>query len=76
MSKVYALSGLRAAYLCANPKNIRTLKKITPPWVISLPAQIASTYALKEEDYYRRKYKENDVLRENLKLELNKIGID
>ena len=38
MSKVYALSGLRAAYLCANPNNIRPLKRITPPWVISLPA--------------------------------------
>jgi len=76
MSKVYALSGLRAAYLCANPKNIRTLKRITPPWIISLPAQIASTYALKEEDYYRRKYKETHTYRENLKLELNKIGID
>ena len=75
MSKVYALSGLRSAYLCSNPKNIRPLKKITPPWVISLPAQIASTYALKEEVYYLKRYQETHILRESLKLELYKLGI-
>ncbi len=76
MSKVYALSGLRAAYLCANPKNIKPLKQITPPWVISLPAQIASIYALKQEDYYLKKYQETKVLRDKLELELKQIGID
>ena len=75
-SKVYALSGLRAAYLCSNPKNIRPLKRITPPWVISLPAQIAATYALKQEDYYIKKYQETHELRDKLKLQLKLIGID
>ena len=76
MSKVYALSGVRTAYICANQIHIRELKKITPPWVISLPAQIASIYALKEEDYYFKKYKETHILRDNLISELCKIGID
>ena len=76
MSKVYALSGLRAAYLCANPKNIRPLKRITPPWVISLPAQIAAKYALKQEDYYIKKYQETHELRDKLELQLKQIGID
>ena len=76
MSKVYALSGLRAAYLCANPNNIRPLKRITPPWAISLPAQIAATYALKQEDYYIKKYQETHELRDKLKLQLKQIGID
>ena len=76
MSKVYALSGLRTAYICANPKNIKPLKKITPPWVVSLPAQIASTYALKEEDYYNQKYQETNILRENIISELRRIGIN
>jgi len=76
MSKVYALSGLRAAYLCANPNNIRPLKRITPPWVISLPAQIAATYALKQEDYYIKKYQETHELRDKLELQLKQIGID
>ena len=75
MSKVYALSGLRAAYLCANPNNIRPLKRITPPWVISLPAQIAATYALKQEDYYIKKYQETHELRDKLELQLKQIGI-
>ena len=76
MSKVYALSGLRAAYLCANPNNIRPLKQITPPWVISLPAQIAATYAIKQEDYYIKKYQETHELRDKLELQLKQIGID
>ena len=76
MSKVYALSGLRAAYLCANPNNIKPLKRITPPWVISLPAQIAATYALKQEDYYIKKYQETHELRDKLELQLKQIGID
>ena len=76
MSKVYALSGLRAAYLCANPNNIRPLKQITPPWVISLPAQIAATYALKQENYYIKKYQETHELRDKLELQLKQIGID
>ena len=76
MSKVYALSGLRAAYICANPRNIRPLKQITPPWVISLPAQIAATYALKQEDYYLKKYQETHELRDKLELQLKQIGID
>ena len=76
MSKVYALSGLRAAYLCANPNNIMPLKRITPPWVISLPAQIAATTALKQEDYYIKKYQETHELRDKLELQLKQIGID
>jgi len=76
MSKVYALSGLRAAYLCANRNNIWPLKRITPPWVISLPAQIAATYALKQEDYYIKKYQETHELRDKLELQLKQIGID
>ena len=76
MSKVYALSGLRAAYLCANPNNIRPLKRITPPWVISLPAQIAATSALKQGDYYIKKYQETHELRDKLELQLKQIGIN
>src|SRR5205814_10473124 len=40
MSKVYALSGLRAAYLCGPAAEIRQLRAITPPWAVSLPAQV------------------------------------
>src|SRR5207249_1973671 len=35
MSKVYALSGARAAYLCAPAERARGLRRITPPWAVS-----------------------------------------
>ena len=37
MSKVYALSGMRVAYLCGGPRAIAALRAITPPWVVGLP---------------------------------------
>jgi histidinol-phosphate/aromatic aminotransferase/cobyric acid decarboxylase-like protein/N-acyl-L-homoserine lactone synthetase len=75
MSKVYALSGVRAAYLCCSPHLIETLKTLTPPWAVSLPAQAAAIMALKDEPYYRMKYAETHTLRSSLKQELFKIGI-
>jgi histidinol-phosphate/aromatic aminotransferase/cobyric acid decarboxylase-like protein len=38
MSKVYALSGARAAYMCASSRIIEDLKAMVPPWAVSLPA--------------------------------------
>jgi histidinol-phosphate/aromatic aminotransferase/cobyric acid decarboxylase-like protein len=75
MSKVYALSGLRAAYLCASPHQLEELKVITPPWSVSLPAQIAATYALHANDYYAMRYRETKELREKLVQELSAMGI-
>jgi histidinol-phosphate/aromatic aminotransferase/cobyric acid decarboxylase-like protein len=75
MSKVYALSGLRAAYLCASPHQLEELKIITPPWSVSLPAQIAATYALHANDYYALRYWETKELREKLVQELSAMGI-
>jgi histidinol-phosphate/aromatic aminotransferase/cobyric acid decarboxylase-like protein len=66
MSKVYALSGLRSAYLCASPKIIRVLKRISPPWAVSLPAQIAAVMAMQDSEYYENKYRETHNLRKNL----------
>jgi histidinol-phosphate/aromatic aminotransferase/cobyric acid decarboxylase-like protein len=76
MSKVYALSGARVAYLCCSPHLIETLKTLTPPWAISLPAQVAAIMALKDEKYYKEKYLETHRLRNILRQELLKIGIE
>ena len=73
MSKVYALSGLRSAYLCASPYQLEKLKSKSPPWAVSLPAQIAAVIALKDEDYYNKCYEQTHVLREEFSLELSKI---
>ncbi|MFQ5708793.1 MAG: aminotransferase class I/II-fold pyridoxal phosphate-dependent enzyme [bacterium] len=66
MSKVYALSGLRVAYLCAAPEIIEGLKPFSPPWGVSLPAQIAAVRALQYPAYYAQRYQETHVLRKQL----------
>jgi histidinol-phosphate/aromatic aminotransferase/cobyric acid decarboxylase-like protein len=74
MSKVYALSGARAAYLCAGPHQLEALRAITPPWVISLPAQIGAIRALEDPDYYAARYRETKALRESLACALASLG--
>jgi histidinol-phosphate/aromatic aminotransferase/cobyric acid decarboxylase-like protein len=63
LSKAYALSGARVAYLCGHPSLIRTLRRLTPPWAISLPAQVAAVAALGDLAYYAQRYQETAVLR-------------
>ena len=75
MSKVYALSGVRAAYLCGAPHLLEALKPYTPPWSLSLPAQAAAIAALKDTPYYVNRYLETHALRNNLKSDLQKLGI-
>lgn len=75
MSKVYALSGARVAYLCSSPHLIEQLKPLTPPWAVSLPSQLAAITALKDEEYYKEKYTMTHMLRENLKQSLLEVGI-
>jgi len=63
MSKVYALSGVRAAYLCASSRIVEDLKARVPPWAVSFPAQIAATKALCCSDYYSQRYLQTHELR-------------
>ena len=74
MSKVYALSGARVAYLCAAPHQLEELRAITPPWVVSLPAQVAAVNAFADPAYYAARYRETVLLREQLSEKLQ--GID
>jgi histidinol-phosphate/aromatic aminotransferase/cobyric acid decarboxylase-like protein len=67
MSKVYALSGMRVAYLCGPAEEMARLRRLTPPWAVSLPAQIAGVYALQEREYYRKRYRETNRYREELR---------
>jgi histidinol-phosphate/aromatic aminotransferase/cobyric acid decarboxylase-like protein len=66
MSKVYALSGARAAYLCGGPAVIEDLRAINPPWAVSLLAQVGAVAALQDPDYYRARYAETHRLRAEL----------
>lgn len=63
MSKVYALSGMRVAYLCASQRQLFDLVSLTPPWVVGLPAQVAAVRALEDTAYYREQYRRTHLLR-------------
>jgi len=76
MSKVYALSGVRAAYLCAGPHQLESLRPITPPWAISLPAQVAAVKALQDPGYYAARHEETRRLREQLLDLLRPLGLE
>lgn len=76
MSKVYALSGLRVAYLCASPQLTVPLNMLSPPWSVSLPAQIAATLALQDTTYYQKKYEETHVARQLFATELSDLDIN
>ena len=73
MSKVYALSGLRVGYVVAHRDTVRTLAPWTPPWAVSLPAQLAAIEALADPAYYQQKYSETHALREALSADLATI---
>ena len=66
MSKVYALSGCRVAYLVARPDRLETIARHTPPWCIPLSSQIAATLALGDPEYYRQQYQQTTRLKEQL----------
>jgi histidinol-phosphate/aromatic aminotransferase/cobyric acid decarboxylase-like protein len=76
MSKAYALSGVRAAYLCGPVRLIAGLRPICPPWSVSLPGQMAACEALKAIDYYRGRWEETRVLRDELATGLRALGWD
>lgn len=75
MSKVYALSGARVAYLCAGTDQLESLQRITPPWIVSLPAQLAAVRALQDPTYYQARYRETATLRESLENQLRTHGL-
>ena len=74
MSKVYALSGARVAYLCGAAHQLEGLRAITPPWVVGLPSQVAAVKALASPDHYRAKYRETHELRASMSHGLESPG--
>ena len=76
MSKVYALSGARVAYLCGGAHQLEALRAITPPWVIGLPSQVAAVRALEDPDYYATQYRETSALRDELAGTLRFAGLE
>jgi histidinol-phosphate/aromatic aminotransferase/cobyric acid decarboxylase-like protein len=76
MSKAYALSGARVAYLAAAPHHLEELRALTPPWVVGLVSQVAATKALESPDYYRARWDETHALRTSLAAGVDSLGWD
>ncbi|WP_033343134.1 histidinol-phosphate aminotransferase family protein [Catenuloplanes japonicus] len=66
LSKMYALSGARAAYLIADPASTAALRRWTPPWVLGMPAQAAAIHALGSPEYYATQWERTHELRAGL----------
>ncbi|GAA2628992.1 histidinol-phosphate transaminase [Actinomadura fulvescens] len=66
LSKMYALSGLRVGYLAGPPTLVQDVRRWTPPWAVSLPAQVAAVQALREQAYYAARWAETARLRDDL----------
>ncbi len=65
MSKAYSLSGARAGYIVASKDITEKIDRNIPPFSVSTPAQILAIEALKDNKYYRAKWKETRRLRKN-----------
>ena len=76
MSKGYALSGVRSAYLCASPELLEPLRALTPPWAVSLPGQVAAVKALEDPEYYQRQYHATEMARESMARDLQELGLE
>jgi histidinol-phosphate/aromatic aminotransferase/cobyric acid decarboxylase-like protein/GNAT superfamily N-acetyltransferase len=76
MSKAYALSGMRVAYLAAGPHHLEELRAFTPPWVVGLLSQVAAVKALENTSYYVHRWKQTASQRNSLARDLRDLGWD
>jgi histidinol-phosphate/aromatic aminotransferase/cobyric acid decarboxylase-like protein len=80
LSKAYALSGMRVAYLVGPEALVADLRRATPPWCIGLPAQVAAVAALESEEWYRGRrtlvHAWRAELRRDLERALQGCGVD
>lgn len=74
LSKVYALSGARAAYLCGPPALVEELRPLVPPWAMGTVAQMAACAALSDEAYYEERWRETRRLATGLANSLSGLG--
>ncbi len=75
MSKAYALSGVRAAYMVAAPQVLAPLRPFLPPWSVGLLAQVAAVRALEDRTWYAARWAETHRLRGELACGLAGLGL-
>lgn len=74
MSKAYALSGVRAAYMVAAPQVLEPLRPFLPPWSVGLLAQVAAVRALEDRTWYAAQWAATHRLRGELACGLAGLG--
>ncbi len=73
-SKAFGTAGLRIGYAIANPKIIKALEKIRPPFNVNRLAQVAAIAALRDKRYLTKVIKIVRSGRDYLRKELSKLG--
>ena len=54
-TKLYAMAGLRLGWCaCGNRELLTEMRRMQPEWSVSVPAQLAGIYALKDKEYIAR----------------------
>ncbi len=75
LSKAYALSGARAAYLVAPERFAVTVQESTPPWIVSSTATVAAISALEDHAYYRARWAETQSRMQGFAAALRAAGL-
>lgn len=75
-TKLYAMPGLRLGYgFTKNRELLMSMKRISQPWSVSIPAQLSGIAALKEEGYVRESLAMIKNEKEYLIKELTRLGM-
>jgi histidinol-phosphate aminotransferase len=74
-SKAYGLAGLRVGYGIAQPALADMLRRVRPPFTVTLPAQVAAVAALQDQDFLARTLENNSHCRRMLTDALQALGI-
>ena len=75
LSKAYALSGIRAAYLVCAPGAAAKVQERTPPWIIGTSAMAAAVAAVRDVGYYGPKWAETGEIVRSFALALEGMGL-
>jgi len=75
LTKIYALPGLRLAYLAANPKVTARLAAATLPWSLSSPAITAGLFCLNQKSFRESTVKGVKIFRRHLVRELKALDL-
>ena len=75
MTKDFGLAGLRIGYAISSREIIANLRKVCPPWNVSVVAQKIGTFVLEREDYLAQTKVKVKRSKEFLIKELSRLGL-